>query len=64
MIRLSVLQGLVAGIFFTLFMWAIDALIMKEEVSYQMLLMQGAIFALVMSVFYYFMNRRKNAHEE
>lgn len=60
MIKQSIISGLIAGIFYTLFMWIGDSFFFNNVSPFYIYLIQGAIFTVAMSIVYYFIYNKRN----
>lgn len=59
MIKESILRALLAGVFYTLFVWLGDVYIFKQDTPLYIYPIQFLIFTIVMGVVYYFSLKNK-----
>ena len=59
MLKQSIISGVLAGIFYTLFMWLGDMYIFKETTPLHIYLIQGGLFTIIMTLVYYFTYKKR-----
>lgn len=59
MIKESIIRALLAGVFYTLFVWLGDVYIFKQDTPLYIYPIQFLIFTIVMGVVYYFSLKNK-----
>ena len=59
MIKESIIRALLAGVFYTLFVWLGDVYIFKQDTPLYIYPIQFLIFTIVMAVVYYFSLKNK-----
>lgn len=60
MVKESIIRALLAGVIYTILIWLGDLFFFKQETPYYILIIQGLIFTIVMSVVYYFSLKKQN----